>query len=79
MKKPDQFERKRRTRDKANQRWIKNRWLVVPAFLGLILTAIAIASEVSQYTKIDAGMLALGAILVAVVAGGPMLIAGLLK
>lgn len=36
MKKPDAFEHKRKVRDKANLRWIKNRHLVMPGFLLLM-------------------------------------------
>lgn len=36
MKKPDAFAHKRKVRDKANLRWVKNKHLVMPGFLLLM-------------------------------------------
>ena len=56
MKKPEAFERKRLTRDKANHRWVKSRHYVVPAFVALYVTGAVIGSTAAQTISPDAAI-----------------------
>ena len=56
MKKPEAFERKRLTRDKANHRWVKSRHYVAPAFAALYVTGAVLGATASQAISPDAAI-----------------------
>lgn len=68
MKKTEAFARKRKTRDKANLRWVKNRHLVIPALGGVALLGGFAGATVAM--SINSGLIAHGFIAGAVLAYG---------
>ena len=53
MKKPEAFERKRLTRNKANHRWVKSRHYVAPAFAALYVTGAVLGATAAQAVSPD--------------------------
>ena len=80
MKKPDAFARKRKVRDKANLRWIKNRHLVLPGFLLLMFFGGTLGATIAN--SYDAAAVPLGFIagmLCGVALGGSFIIRDICK
>ena len=71
MKKPEAFERKRLTRDKANHRWVKSRHYVFPAFAALGLTGGVLGGTIGLAVSPDGATAgALAGTLMAIFTGG---------
>lgn len=49
MKKPEQFERKRRMRDKAHHRFLKNRHLILPGVMSCLFAGAALGGLVGKF------------------------------
>lgn len=74
MKKSAAFARKRKTRDKANRRWVKSRHLVVPGFLLFIFAGGVIAGTIGEAAGVDIAAAAVIGIVAAVAVGGPYIV-----
>ena len=48
MKKEYAFEHKRKVRDKAHLRWIKNRYLVVPSFVAVVFVGGVLGGTIAR-------------------------------
>lgn len=80
MKKEYAFEHKRKVRDKAHLRWIKNRYLVVPSFIAAAFIGGVIGGTIARDVYPDA--VSLGAIVgmfLGVAVGGPYIVRNLTK
>ena len=74
MKKADAFARKRKTRDKANLRWVKSRHLVVPGFLLFAFAGAVMAGTLGEAMGVNIAGASIFGIFVAMALGGPYLI-----
>ena len=74
MKKSAAFARKRKTRDKANLRWVKSRHLVVPGFLLFAFAGAVIAGTLGEAMRVSIAAAAIFGIFVALVFGGLYLV-----
>lgn len=78
MKKPEAFAHKRKVRDKANLRWIKNRHLVVPAFGALLLMGGLIGGNLAMRVNPDlTGTGVLAGMVLGFAVGAPLVVRSL--
>jgi hypothetical protein len=77
VKKPDAFARKRKTRDKANLRWVKSRHLVIPAMWLFVFVGTVIGATIGEAAGVDILAAAILSAFITLAVGGPYIVKSL--